>query len=167
MTFSVRLAVQSDVPAITEIYNQAIALGSATADMQPVSNESRQEWLAAHDSGRYPVYCAVTAGTVAGYCSLSAYRPGRTALRYTAEISYYVHESFRGQGVASLLIAHAIDQCRGLKIRTLFAILLDVNDLSVRLLEKFQFERWGHMPRVADFGGEECGHLYYGRRLVP
>ena len=88
------------------------------------------------------------------------------ALRHTAELSYYIHEDFRGLGLASRLIAHAIEQCPNLDIKTLFAILLDINAESVRLLESFEFEKWGHMPRVAEFGEVECGHLYYGRRLT-
>ncbi len=46
-----------------------------------------------------------------------------------------------------------------------FALLLDINSTSVRLLEKFGFTRWGHMPDVADIDGRECGHLIYGLRV--
>lgn len=167
VTPKIRVAVDGDVPAITEIYNQAVAMRSATADIEPVAVASRRAWLREHDPGRYPVYVADSDGTIMGWCSLSPYRPGRMALRYTAEISYYVHEQCRGRGVASALVAHAIDQGPQLGLKTLFAILLDVNADSSRLLEKFGFEQWGHMPKVADFGGSECGHWYYGRRLVP
>lgn len=160
-----RLAREADVPAITEIYNQAIALRSATADLSPVSEADRRAWLAQHVPGEYPVFVAETEAGVMAWCSLSAYRPGRMALRHTAEISYYVHEQARGQGFGSALIAYAIKQCPDLGLKTLFAILLDVNKDSVRLLEKFGFERWGHMPGVADFDGKECGHLYYGIRI--
>jgi len=27
------------------------------------------------------------------------------------------------------------------------------------------FEKWGEMPQVVDFDGEECSHLYYGKRI--
>ena len=167
MRFSIRLATEGDVAAITEIYNQAISLRSATGDLDPVSIGSRSAWLATHDPHRYPVYCALADDDVAGYCSISPYRPGRRALRYTAEISYYIHEAFRGQGAGSRLIEHALQQCPQLGIRTLFAILMDINTESVRLLEKYQFERWGHMPGVADYDGSECGQYYYGRRVAP
>ncbi len=163
----VRLAAEDDLPSITDIYNQAVSLQSATADLSPVSVESRRVWLSEHSPDKYPVFVADNDGTAVGYCSLSAYRPGRMALRHTAEISYYVHEDFRGRGIARELIQHAIDACPQLEIRSLFAILLDINSESVRILEKFGFEEWGHMPRVADFGGRECGHLYYGLRVAP
>ena len=47
----------------------------------------------------------------------------------------------------------------------LFAIILDSNQGSIRLLEKYGFKKWGHLPRVADFDGIEVGHLYYGLRI--
>jgi phosphinothricin acetyltransferase len=166
-TLRIRVALDEDVPAITEIYNQAVAMRSATADLAPVSIDSRRAWLRGHDPDRYPVFVACSDGRLMGWCSLSPYRPGRMALRYTAEISYYIHERFRGRGVASTLIAHAIDQSPQLGLKTLFAILLDINKDSARLLEKFGFEQWGHLPNVADFDGEQCGHLYYGFRIAP
>ncbi len=167
MKTSIRIAVQDDLPAIVEIYNQAVKLQLATADLTPASVESRRAWLTEHTPGKYPVFVADDGGTVTGWCSLSPYRAGRMALRYTAEISYYIHEDFRRLGIGSSLIAHAIEQCPRLEIKTLFAILLDINEASVGILEKFGFTKWGHMPKVADFNGIECGHLYYGLRVTP
>lgn len=167
MKTEIRIAVPDDVSAITEIYNQAVELRCATADISPVSIESRLLWLQEHAADQYPVFVALGNGSVVGWCSLSPYRPGRMALRYTAEISYYVHENFRGMGIASGLIAYAIKECPGLGLKSVFAILLDINTGSTRILEKFGFEKWGHMPDVADFDGQECGHLYYGRRISP
>lgn len=102
---------------------------------------------------------------MAGWCSISPYRPGRMALRYTAEISTYIDQAHHRQGVASRLIKHAIDECARLRIKTLFGILLERNIASRQMLEKLGFQRWGYLPRVADFDGEECGHFYYGKRI--
>jgi len=167
MSFTFRLAGSSDLPRITDIYNQAIAMHSATADMTPVTVADRSGWLDQHPANKYPVYVALSGEDVVGYCSISAYRPGREALRYTAEISYYVDEAWRRKGVASGLIDYAIVQCESLDIKTLFAIILDVNEGSPALLAKFGFEEWGRLPGVADFDGSECGHLYYGKRIRP
>jgi len=166
MEVTARYAIESDLPAIVEIYNQAIDLGSATADITPVTLESRKLWLQEHRADHYPVFVAINIDVVVGWCSLSAYRPGRMALRHTAEISYYVDQNARGVGVGSFLISQAIEQCPQLGIKTLFAIILDINGESTQILEKFGFRKWGHLPNVANFDGQECGHLYYGLRVT-
>ena len=33
-------------------------------------------------------------------------------------------------------------------------------------MEKFGFELWGHLPNIADFDGIECGHVYYGIKVI-
>ena len=87
------------------------------------------------------------------------------ALRFTAEISIYLDQAFHRQGVATNLINYAITQCPKLEIKTLFGILLERNIASRKMMEKLGFQQWGYLPQVADFDGEECGHLYYGKRI--
>jgi len=162
---NIRIANENDLSQIVEIYNQAVGQTGATADLTAVSAESRLDWFADHKPDAYPIWVAGQSECILGWCSLSAYRPGRVALRQTAEISYYVHEDHRRKGVASALIQHAIEQCPALKIRNLFSLLLDVNVPSIRILEKFGFVKWGHMPDVAEFDGRTCGHLIFGRKV--
>ncbi len=162
---NIRTAKIEDLGAMVEIYNQAIAVGQKTADLTPVSVEERKTWFEAHPADKYPILVAEEDDTILGYLTLSAYRPGRMALRHTAEVSYYVHFDHHRKGVASKLLRHAIEICPTLHIKTLFAILIDSNEASIRLLEKFGFERWGHLPGVAEFDGVEFGHYYYGLRV--
>jgi L-amino acid N-acyltransferase YncA len=116
-------------------------------------------------AGEYPILIAECGDSIVGYLTISAYRPGRMALRHTAEVSYYVHFDHHNKGVASRLLQHAIGMVPSLQIKTLFAILIDSNDVSIKLLEKYGFKKWGYMPRVAEFNGIEVGHLYYGLRI--
>ena len=161
----IRFAQMDDLPAILDIYNQAIPSKQSTGDTQPVRVEDRMTWFGEHLPHEHPIFVAEVEGAVAGWCSLSAYRPGRAALRFTAEISYYIAQEYHRQGVATALIAHAIATCPELRLKNLFAIVLERNTASLRLLGKMGFEKWGYLPRVADFDGEETGHLYYGRRV--
>jgi phosphinothricin acetyltransferase len=161
----IRIAKLGDLPAIVSIYNEAVASSFATADMTAVSVDSRRDWFTEHEPTKYPIYVLEDAGEVRAWCSLSPYRRGRMALRFTAEISYYVQRDSQRKGIASRLVRHAISDCEALQIKNLFAIVLEPNTRSCSLLEKLGFERWGFLPCVADFDGQECGHLYYGQRL--
>jgi len=161
----IRIAKLDDLPAIVTIYNEAVASRFATADTKAVTVASRHNWFIEHEPASRPIFVWEDACEVTGWCSLSAYRRGRAALRFTAEISYYVRADSRRKGIASNLIRHSAEACRSLQIKNLFAIVLERNMPSCCLLEKLKFEKWGFLPRVADFDGQECGHVYYGRRI--
>ncbi|MBB4634804.1 GNAT family N-acetyltransferase [Longimicrobium terrae] len=161
----IRTAAALDLPSIVGIYNQAVLAGFQTGDLEPVSVESRQGWFESHGPETYPLYVAVSDQHVAGWCSLSAYRPGRAAFRHTAEISYYVDSAYRRRGIAAALIKHAVADCARLDFRALFALVLDVNQASQSLIVRQGFEQWGFLPGAAWFGETEVGHLIYGMRL--
>lgn len=161
----IRLAHRDDLPTILDIYNQSIPSQQSTGDLEPVRLEDRLSWFEEHHSDRHPIFVAEVNGHVAGWCSLSAYRPGRAALRFTKEISYYIAHAYHRQGLGTALIEHALAACPALQIRHVFAIVLEGNQASLKLLEKMGFEQWGYLPGVANFNGREIGHLYYGRRV--
>ena len=161
----IRVAQPGDLPAIVDIYNQAIQTKQSTGDTQPLRVEERLAWFQEHLPEKYPIFAAEEAGQVAGWCSLSNYRQGRAAFRFTAEISYYIAFDYHRRGIGTALIEHAMAACPGLQIRHLFAIVLEGNQASLRLLEKMGFEKWGYLPQIADFDGSEVGHYYYGRHV--
>lgn len=160
----IRPALLDDLPAIVAIYNEAIEQRFATADLRPVSVEQRRQWFAEHDPSAYPIYVSEADGEVLGWCSLSAYRAGREAVLRTAEISYYVARASRRRGIGRTLVEHAVFEAPRLGKRVLFAILLEKNEPSIRLMERCGFERWGRLPDVAEIDGELVSHVYYGRR---
>jgi len=162
---NIRIAKLKDLEAMVQIYNQSIAAGQKTADTTLVTTEDRQKWFQSHTPDKYPILVAEEKGSIVGYLTISAYRPGRMALTSTAEVSFFIHFEHHRQGIASSLLQHAIDMCPSLKIRTLFGILLDSNQESIKLLEKYGFAKWGHLPRVAEFDGIEVGHFYFGLRI--
>ena len=161
----IRIAQDGDLPRIVEIYNQAVESRGSTADILPQSVDSRRDWFTGHAPDRHPIWVAERDDCVVAWCSLSPHRPGRLALRFVAEISYYVHDGHRREGIASALVRHAIDRCPKLEIKHLYAMLLDVNAPSIALLTKFGFEKWGLMPGVAEVDGKCWGHVTYGRRV--
>ena len=122
--------------------------------------------LKEHTKDKYPIYVATLNDKVTGWLSISPYRPGRLALKHTAEVSYYVDYGYHRMGICSKLLSNAINICPSLEIKTIFGILLETNKASIALLEKFNFQKWGLMPAIADFEGKEVGHLYYGLRIT-
>jgi len=161
----IRTANENDFTHIVKIYNHAVDEKFATADTDYVTVESRKEWFAQHSPQTYPIYVAEENGEIIGWCSLSPHRPGRKALRTVAEISYYIHKDLRRKGVANALITQTIESAKTLGFNNLISILLDLNQASIYILEKFGFEKWGHLPEVAEVDGVICGQYIYGRKL--
>jgi len=162
---NIRPATLKDYSEIVNIYNHAVDEKFATADTEHVSLESRKEWFGQHSPETYPIYVAEENGEIVGWCSLSPHRPGRKALRTVAEISYYIHKDHRRKGVASSLIDFTIESAISLGFKNLISILLDLNKTSIYILEKFGFEKWGHLPNVAEIDRVVCGQFIYGKKL--
>lgn len=162
---TIREATVDDLESINDIYNQTIPGHISTADTVPYSLEERVAWFRNHNPGKYPVFVAEKDGRVAGWVSLSAYRPRRDAMRYTAEVSYFVDSRYRKMGIGNEMLSFIIRESGRCNVKTLVAILLGHNIASIALLEKHGFKRWAFLPGVADFDGVERDHLFYGLRV--
>lgn len=161
----IKIANQNDWQGVIDIYNQAILEGGKTADTEIVMVNQRKDWLKLHEYKRYPILVAELENKTIGWCSVSPHRPGRKALEITAEISYYVDNNYRNKGIGSLLIEEAIEISKQNGIKNLYAILLDINLQSIKILERFKFEKWGYLPQVAEINNKLVGQLIYGKNL--
>jgi L-amino acid N-acyltransferase YncA len=161
----IRIAKESDLKSIVEIYNQAIPLKKSTADLNPVTVEGREEWFKEHEADKFPIFVVEIDERIVGWVSLSPYRKGREALRHTFELSYYIDSDYKGKGLGNALLDFVIKKSSNYDVKTLIAIILEYNKPSLALVKKFKFEQWGYLPAIADFNGEECGHIYYGLRV--
>ena len=158
----IRPAYIKDLNSIVDIYNQAIRSKSTTGDMDEFKIEDRLEWFKKFDPNNFPIYVAELNKKIIGYATLSPYRPGRKAMNKIAEISFYVDYSYHNLGMGYSLISYIISDCDRIGKEALLAILLDINKPSIKLLKKFNFEEWGHLPQIINFDDIKCGHLIYG-----
>lgn len=161
----IRVANQKDLVRIVEIHNQAIPTQRSTGYISLLTVADIQDWFDKHRPDYYPIYLAEIDGKVVGWNSLSAYRAKRAAFRFCAETSYYIDKDYHRQGIASRLLEHVMTECEKLEIKTLVAYVLEKNIPSIKLMEKYSFERWAFFPRIADFDGKEVGQLIYGKRI--
>jgi L-amino acid N-acyltransferase YncA len=160
----IRDAVEADLPVIVEIYNHAVATKTITADVEPVTVESRLDWFRSHSPDRYPLWVLERESKIAAWFAFRMYY-GREAYRATAEISLYVAPEFQRQGVGQALLKHAIVQAPSLGIRTLLGIAFAENMPSVELLKKFGFEQWGYLPEVARSWERDRDVVILGRKV--
>jgi len=163
MTFAHRLARREDLRQIVAIYNATIPSRVVTADLEPVTLQSRERWFEEHSPDFRPLWVVEAGGQIAGWLSFSSFY-GRPAYNKTAELSVYVHADFRKRGIASYLLVQALAQAPGLGIDTLLGFIFAHNLTSLALFEKFGFARWGELPKVALLDGVERDLVIVGRR---
>jgi L-amino acid N-acyltransferase YncA len=150
---SIRPATSADLKAITDIYNQAILNTTATFDTTPKTIKEQKAWFVEHGD-RYPILVAQQDGTIVGWASLSAWSD-RCAYSATAEISLYVREDCRGQGIGRQLSLAIIQAGQDAGLHTVIARMAEGNDASVHLAESLGFEYIGVMKEV----GRKFGRL--------
>ena len=150
MSFNIKIrsATREDLPAILEIYNDAVLHTTATYDYEPRTMDQRIEWFQSHAREGYAIFVAEDdSGRVMGWSALNSYH-GRPGYRFTTENSVYVAADQRGRGIGKLLLAPLIDAARQRGLHAIIAAIDATNDVSIRLHEKFGFKTVGHFKEV-------------------
>jgi phosphinothricin acetyltransferase len=160
----IRDATETDLPAIVEIHNAAIASRISTAQLDPVTVEDRREWFRAHSPTQYPIWVADLDGAIAGWLSFREFLP-RCAYRGTVEISVYVSEKFRRRGVGKRLLQEAIARGPQLEMHSLVGLIFGHNEPSIALFQVAGFERWGLLPDVARVDQTPRDLTIFGRHV--
>ena len=161
-----RQACAEDLPGIVAIYNATVPSRLVTADLEPVSVASREDWFAQHARANRPLWVVERDGRLAAWLSLSSFY-GRPAYDATVEVSVYVDAAFRRRGIAAYLLEAVALAAPALGLRTLLGFIFGHNEPSLALFERCGYERWGTLPRVALLDGVERDLVLLGRRLVP
>ncbi len=161
-----RDAIREDLPKIVEIYNSTIASRMVTADTEPVSVESREEWFAEH-TGNRPLWMVVNQdGGVVGWVSFQSFY-GRPAYDATVEISIYIDAVYRGKGLGRQILDYCMETAPAYQIKTLLGFIFSHNEPSLKLFRNSGFEDWGMLPNIAVLDGEERGLKILGKRIAP
>ncbi len=160
----IRNAVEADLSAIVTIYNASIPGRLATADLNPVSVESRLEWFYQHSATNRPILVMETNSHILGWLSFQSFY-GRPAYQATAEISIYVSPAYQRQRVAYKLLTHAIALSPSLGLNTLLGFIFAHNQPSIQLFRQFGFQTWGHLPQIANLDAIERDLLILGRKI--
>lgn len=167
----VRDARECDIPRITDIYNHAVENTVAVWNDDPVDEDNRRAWLAAH---RLPGTLAVVAvdngatdggERVLGYATYGDFRPF-DGFRDTVENSVYVASDARAGGVGTALMTELIARAAAEGKHVMVAAVESENTASLRLHEKVGFRVVGVLPEVGVKFGRRLGMTLLQRYLA-
>ncbi|GEP19379.1 GNAT family N-acetyltransferase [Pediococcus argentinicus] len=160
MMIEYKTATHDDLPKIVDIYNESIPGKLATADLEPVTVDDREEWFQQHNDKR-PLQVILVDDKIAGWISLSSFY-GRPAYHETVEVSIYIDNGFQHQGLGQQAIDHVISLAPSIGVHSLLAFIFGHNTASRKLFERNGFEQCGHLPKIADMDGIDRDLEIYG-----
>lgn len=163
-SYTIELASEKDLVDILVIYNQAIE-AKDNAILKTINYDTFKDEFSKRDLKEYPIFVYKEYGKIIGWISLSPYRANRIAYRKLKEVSFYIDYGHLGKGIGSILLSFIIQNKSKHNYDSLIAILISGNTKSVKLLEKFNFEKWGNFPNVLDMNPGTESVLIYGLNL--
>ena len=144
----IRSIAKDDVFACLSIYNYEVEYGVATLDLEPRTLEEWREWYNAHSDEHHPIIVGTVNDVVVGYASLSPYRL-KDAFKSTVELSIYIHQNYRGRGVATRLMEHILEMAKAdTMIHNVVSVITAGNEGSTKLHNRFGFTYCGLTPEV-------------------
>lgn len=161
----ITVAQSKHLKAVNDIYNQAVSDGLRTAHLHPTTLEERKVWFKEHPDSLYPIFIYKKYAEVCGWLSISPYRAGRQALNEVVEVSFYVDYAHHREGIASRLMKHAIRFCKNNNYRLIVAFLINQNEASISLLQKFDFQSAGRIPKAVHHKNEFRDHLCMYKKI--
>ena len=143
----IRDAIESDLPAILAITNEAIANTTAVWNNTPATLEARTAWMRERQARGFPVLVATDGGKVLGFASFGDFRPFEGYL-HTVEHSIYVAPEAQGRGVGKALLAALVERARALGKHVIVGGIEAGNTASIALHTRAGFVETGRLPEV-------------------
>lgn len=143
----IRTALESDLEAMLEIYNDVIVNTTAVYDYEPHTLEMRRQWFRIKEAQGFPVFVAEDNGRVVGFSSIGPFRAW-AAYKYSVENSVYVAADQRGKGIGKKLIEPLISTSEQLNMHTIIAGIDATNEASIQLHRSLGFKEVARFKEV-------------------
>lgn len=137
-----------DWPEVKTIYRQGIATGNATFDSEAPEWE---QW----DKTHLPDCRLVIKSEqkIVGWAALSPVS-SRCVYKGVAEVSLYIRDSFRGQGIGTALLKAAIEESQRVGIWTLQSLTFPENTASLAIQRACGFREVGIRQKMGCMNGK-------------
>ncbi len=159
----IRNARVGDLPAIVDLRNYYILNSHALFESNPEKVEERQSWFEKYKTtGPHRILVAEENQKVVGYAYSSKYRDGEY-FSQTVEVSVYIDPAQKRTGIGSALYEKLFLLLRQENIHCAVAGIALPNDASIRLHEKFSFEKVGVFSEYAVKNGAFISSIWMQR----
>ena len=165
-TWSIRNAVEDDLPDVLSLYRHYVRNSVVTFDEKPPTMAQFRSRFRHLQKLGYPFRVAVSPqGLVLGYAYVFPFRE-KTGFRKTVESSIYLGPASLGRGLGSALLADLIEECEKADLKEMIAVIADSGaEASIALHQKFGFIESGRMGKVGFKFGRWIGIVMMQKSL--
>ncbi|WP_409471506.1 GNAT family N-acetyltransferase [Streptomyces sp. HC307] len=163
----VRPGVESDLEALTDLYNHYVRETPITFDTAVFTPEERRPWLLSHpEDGPHRLMVATDADSqeILGYATSSPYR-AKPAYDTSVEVTVYVAPHAGRRGIGTLLYKALFEALAGEDLHRAYAGIAQPNEASARLHERFGFRYVGTYREVGRKFGRYWDVAWYEKDL--
>src|SRR5688572_16702906 len=146
MPCTIRLARDTDLASINDIYNHFVLHSTCTYQETPDSPAARRDWFDRHGP-THPITVAEMDGQIVGWGALSTFH-ARSAYRFTVENSVYVNHAHHRRGLGDAILTDLIGRARTIGHRTIIAGIDASQEASIAIHAKHGFVKVGHLAQV-------------------
>lgn len=143
---NIRRVKLSDAAQIAEIYNFYVLNTHHTFETEPVSFVEMQKRVG-EIGENYSYLVGEENNEILAYAYAAQYK-SRCAYRSSVEISIYVKNETKGKGLGTKLYEKLFEELSKTDVHAIIAGIALPNDASIRLHEKFGFEKVAHFREV-------------------
>jgi len=163
---TIRQAVETDMVAVSEIYNYYIQNSVVTFDVEPLK---LADWIDKHRwlvGLQLPFLVAVTtSGYVLGFAYVAPWRQ-KAAYKRTVEDSIYLRPAATGKRIGTRLLTELMVQAKASGVKEIVAVISDKGaESSVQLHETLGFTHQGHLGKVGFKFGRWLGTVLLQKSL--
>jgi phosphinothricin acetyltransferase len=147
--YTIRAAVEEDLPSVREIYNHYVLNSSITFDERPMTLVAVRKKFATAEKLRMPFLVAQSPrGEVLGFDWVFPWQ-GNAAGWRTVELSIYLGPAATGKGLGKALLEQLLADAKAVGIRNVIAVIADKGaEASIRMHKNFGFKESGRMGKV-------------------
>ncbi len=162
---SIRDATEGDAFRIAEIYGHYVRNTTVTFEIVPPTPDEIAERIR-DVRGKHAWLLAEEGGTVLGYAYATFFKK-RAAYRFSAEVTVYVDVNHIGKGIGRALLGELLERLRQLGYVHALGCIALPNPGSVKLHEKYGFDKVAHFKQLGYKLGKWIDVGYWQKQINP
>lgn len=143
---NIRQIQPEDSLQIAEIYNYYIENSHSTFETEAITVEEMRKRIG-EITKKYPFFVVEENGEIFGYAYANQYK-SRCAYSSSVEVSVYVRNGCGGRGIGAKLYEKLIAEILQTEVHAVIAGISLPNEASIKLHERFDFEKVAHFREV-------------------